>query len=88
MAERFELVYPRSRRVHVGELDAAREAEARLEALRDEVRAAGEDRHATYIDVDRQILASWIWRVEGEPDEAVRLIHAVAELEEIRFCSG
>lgn len=68
--------------VNTGDLEAAGEAEARLKALRDEAKAAGEDRHATYIDVDRQILASSISRVEGEPEEAVRLMHAAAELEE------
>jgi tetratricopeptide (TPR) repeat protein len=67
--------------VHGGDLDAAREAEQRLRALRDAARADDEDAFATYIEVDRKILSGWIARHEGETEEAVRLMRAAAALE-------
>ncbi|MBE9170062.1 hypothetical protein IQ238_21915 [Pleurocapsales cyanobacterium LEGE 06147] len=67
--------------VHTGDLETAREAERRLEELRERAKAEGEKSFATYIDVDRQILAGWIARSEGDAEEAVRLMRSAAELE-------
>jgi tetratricopeptide (TPR) repeat protein len=67
--------------LHAGDLDGAREAEGRLGTLRDAARAAGEEAFASYIEVDRLILAGWMARVQDDPEEAVRLIRAAAELE-------
>jgi tetratricopeptide (TPR) repeat protein len=67
--------------VHTGDLDGAREAEERLGTLRDTVRAAYVQAFASYIEVDRLILAGWIARAEDNSEEAVRLIQAAAELE-------
>jgi tetratricopeptide (TPR) repeat protein len=66
---------------HTGDLDRAREAEARLAALRDQARSGGEQGFATYIEIDRLILAGWIARAQNEPEQAVELIRAAAELE-------
>jgi tetratricopeptide (TPR) repeat protein len=67
--------------LHTGDLDGARAAEARLAALQEATAAAGERAIATYIEIDRLILAGWIERVDGDPEEAVRLIRTAAELE-------
>lgn len=67
--------------VHTGDLDGAREAEQRLGTLRDTARAADEEAFASYIEVDRLILAGWIARAEDNPEEAVQRIEAAAELE-------
>jgi len=67
--------------LHTGDLAGAREAQERLSALRDDAKAAGEGAFATYIEIDRLILAGWIARAEDRPDEAVELIRSAAELE-------
>ena len=67
--------------LHTDDLDLAREAEARIIALRDEARAAGEDQFATYIEVDRLILSGWLAWKDGDADEAVALVREAAELE-------
>jgi tetratricopeptide (TPR) repeat protein len=66
---------------HTGDLDRAREAEGRLAALRDQARSGGEQGFATYIEIDRLILAGWIARAQNEPEEAIGLIRSAAELE-------
>jgi tetratricopeptide (TPR) repeat protein len=67
--------------VHSGDPAGARGSEKRLAELRDNARSAGEERYATYIEVDRRILASLISRAEGHDEEAIRIMHSAAELE-------
>jgi tetratricopeptide (TPR) repeat protein len=67
--------------LHTGDREGAREAEQRLAALRDEAKAEGDDRIATYIEVDRRILAGWMARAEGEDDRAVELVRSAGQLE-------
>jgi tetratricopeptide (TPR) repeat protein len=67
--------------LHTGDLNRAGEAEARLETLRDDAKAAGEEAFATYIEIDRLILAGWIAREQDRADEAVELIREAARLE-------
>jgi tetratricopeptide (TPR) repeat protein len=67
--------------VHTGDLDGARKAEERLGTLGDAARAADEKAFASYIEVDRLILAGWTARAQDDSEEAVRLIRAAAELE-------
>jgi len=67
--------------LHTGDLERAQEAEARLAALRADAKAAGEDGFATYIEIDRLILAGWIARAQDRTDDAVALIREAAELE-------
>jgi tetratricopeptide (TPR) repeat protein len=66
--------------LHRGEVEAAGEAEARIAALRDTARADGEQAFATYIEIDRLILAGWI-AAENDPEGAVKLMRSAAELE-------
>ncbi|WP_111642858.1 tetratricopeptide repeat protein [Marinimicrobium alkaliphilum] len=67
--------------VHEGDLTEARRAEQRLESLRDAAVRAGEEQFSTYLEVDRQILSGWIAHADGDPDGAIALMHAAAELE-------
>lgn len=67
--------------VHTGDLARAREAERQLEALVTRARSRGEEAFATYIEVDRRILAGWIRFAEGRSDEALALMRSAAELE-------
>ena len=66
---------------HGGDLDAARAAERRMEALRDAAKAAGEAGFARYIEIDRRILAARIAHQQGESGEAVALLRATAKLD-------
>ncbi|MDK8463457.1 hypothetical protein [Marinobacter sp. SS13-12] len=67
--------------VHTGDLEAAREAEQRLESLAEAARSAADQRFSTYIEVDRRILAGWIAKAEGEPERAIELMRSAGELE-------
>lgn len=67
--------------VHTGDLLAAREAEARLDTLRQQAAAADEEAFATYIEIDRLILSGWLSQVQGEPQVAEARIREAAELE-------
>jgi tetratricopeptide (TPR) repeat protein len=67
--------------VHTGDLERAREAEGKLAALRDQATAGGEKGFATYIEIDRLILAGWLARSQNAAEEAVKLISSAAELE-------
>ncbi len=67
--------------VHTDDLEAAQAAEARIADLRDRARAQGDDSFATYIDIDRLILASWIASAEGNADKAVDLARRAVERE-------
>jgi tetratricopeptide (TPR) repeat protein len=66
--------------LHGGDLEGAREAEGKLVALRDKARSGGERGFATYIEIDRLILAGWI-AAQDDPEAAVKLIRSAAELE-------
>ncbi|SCZ55358.1 tetratricopeptide repeat protein [Thiohalomonas denitrificans] len=67
--------------VHTGDLELAREAEARLRDLRENARAAGDDDIATYIEIDRLVLDGRIAHAQGDGQEALTLTRSAAELE-------
>jgi hypothetical protein len=67
--------------VHSGSLDGAREAEARMVELRDRASAAGERGFATFIEIDRLVLAGAIARADGDADAAVALLEEALALE-------
>lgn len=67
--------------IHTDDRALAEEAEKRLATLRDLARDEGEDRFATYIEVDRLILAGWIEHAAGNMERAVTLMEEAAELE-------
>ena len=67
--------------IHTQDRELAEQAERRLAELRDAAHADGEDRFATYIEVDRKILEGWIRQDHGETEEAIALMESAAELE-------
>lgn len=67
--------------VHTGDLEQAREAEQRLQALRNHAGDEGDENFANYIETDRRILAGALAQQEGRSEEAVRLMRSAAELE-------
>jgi tetratricopeptide (TPR) repeat protein len=67
--------------VHTGDIEHAREAEARLRELRDQAKADDEELMATYIEVERLILAGWIAHADGDDERAEALVRSAAELE-------
>ena len=66
---------------HTGDPELARQAQQKLEELREQAKARGEPLFATYLEVDRRILEGWIAQAEGHEEEAERLLRAAAELE-------
>jgi tetratricopeptide (TPR) repeat protein len=64
-----------------GDREGAQAAEARMALLRDAAEAAGERDFASYIEIDRRILAGWITRAEGRDESAIELLRSAAELE-------
>jgi tetratricopeptide (TPR) repeat protein len=66
---------------HTGEPGGAREAEARMRVLRDGARSAGEEGFATYIEIDRLILAGVLAHAEGDAETAVERMREAAALE-------
>jgi tetratricopeptide (TPR) repeat protein len=67
--------------VHTGSLDEARAAEARMAELRDRARDAGERGFATFIEIDRLVLAALIAQAHGDADVAVALLEEATVLE-------
>lgn len=67
---------------HTGDLAAAKEAEARMEVLRQNAEAAGEQRFATYIEADRLTLSGRVALTEGDTASAVERTREGAELKE------
>jgi tetratricopeptide (TPR) repeat protein len=60
--------------LHTGDFGRAREAAERLDDLRERATAAGDKHFATYIEIDRLILAGWMARAQDHPEEAISLI--------------
>ncbi len=68
--------------IHTDQIEQARQAEQRLQALHDKARADDEDLMATYIDIDRLILSGWLAHAEGDHDRALEQLRAAVELEQ------
>lgn len=67
--------------IHTGDVAAARRAEARMIELRVAAENAGERDNATYIEIDRLILAGRIAHARGDTAKAVQLVRDAAQLE-------
>ncbi len=64
-----------------GDLEEAERANAKMTVLRDRASEAGERDFATYIEIDRLILASHIAQVRGDGERAVALAREAVERE-------
>lgn len=67
--------------VHTNDMKMANEAKQKLKELRNGVEANGAEDMATYIEIDRRILAGRIAHAEGNGEKAVELTKSAAELE-------
>lgn len=67
--------------VHLDEIESAEEAAGQMTRLAEQARAAGETGMATYIEIDRLILAGWIEQARGRTDAARATIYEAVELE-------
>jgi tetratricopeptide (TPR) repeat protein len=56
---------------------------ARLEALRDALAQAKQGYWAEQAEIQRQVVAAWVARAEGRNEEAVRLLRATADREDL-----
>ena len=66
---------------HIGRLDSARAAVARLAQLEDATSRSGEELFARNIRLLRLELSAWILHAEGREDSSVTVMHAAAALE-------
>jgi Tfp pilus assembly protein PilF len=55
----------------------------KLATLRDAMKAAKDDYWAEQIDISRQIAAAWVTFAQGQKDEALRLMRAAADQEDL-----
>lgn len=67
--------------VHTGQLEAAHDAEQRMNELREVAEVRGDDNMAAYIETERLVLAGRIAFEEGDHDHAIELTRSAAELE-------
>ncbi len=67
--------------LHTGEFEAAREALARIRALRDTALGEGEETFAHYIRIEEAILDGWLAWADGYPGDAVELLEKAVALE-------
>jgi len=63
-------------------MTAAQNSLQRLETLRDTDRAANKDYTADQIEIQRLAVAAWVTHGKGQPEDAVQLMRAAAELED------
>jgi tetratricopeptide (TPR) repeat protein len=65
-----------------GDLDTARQAVARLEAIRDALKGHKGFDWATQVEIQRRAAAGWLAWAEKKDDEAVALLRSAADLED------
>lgn len=67
--------------VHTGDMEKARQADQQLQKLRDKAKARADDDIATYIEIDRRVLAGQVAQAQGDSEAALDLTRSAAELE-------
>lgn len=65
-----------------GNVEAARADVAKLESIRDTLRARKDNFWADHVEIQRLGAAAWLARAEGRDDEAKKLMRAAADLED------
>ncbi len=68
-------------KIHTANVEGAQKAEQRLQDLRDIANERGDKAMATYIEIDRRVLAGRIAYAKGDSERAVELTRSAAELE-------
>src|SRR5216110_2976470 len=70
-------------RAHTGDLDGARKAIARMRELRDATKDPKFDYFKNHLDLQMQAASAWIAASEGKKNEAIQMLHAAADAEDI-----
>ena len=67
--------------VHMNDLNQAELAASRMARLRDLAKESGEEGFATYIEIDRLVLTSWMTYADGNPEKAIAQAREAIDLE-------
>ena len=70
-------------RAHTGDLDCARKAIARMRELRDATKDPKFDYFKSHLDLQMQAASAWMAASEGKKNEAIQMLHAAADAEDI-----
>jgi tetratricopeptide (TPR) repeat protein len=70
-------------RAHIGDLDGARKAIARMKQLRDATKDPKFDYFKSHLDLQMQAASAWVAVSEGKKDEAIEMLRHAADAEDI-----
>jgi len=70
-------------RAHIGDLDGARKAIARMGQLRDATKDPKFDYFKNHLEVQMQAASAWVAYGEGKKDEAIEMLHRSADAEDV-----
>ena len=70
-------------RAHIGDLDGARKAIARMAQLREATKDVKFDYFKQHLELQMQAASAWIAYAEGKKDEAVEILRRAAEAEDV-----
>src|SRR5438094_877019 len=70
-------------RAHIGDLDGARKAIARMRQLRDATKDPKFDYFKNHLEVQMQAASAWVAYGEGKKDEAIEMLHRSADAEDV-----
>jgi len=70
-------------RAHIGDLDGARKAIARMRELRDATRDPKFDYFKSHLDLQTQAASAWVAASEGNKDEAIETLRRAADAEDV-----
>src|SRR5256884_2520784 len=70
-------------RAHIGELDGARKAIARMQQLRDATKDPKFDYFKSHLDLQMQAASAWVAAAEGKKNDAIDMLRRAADSEDI-----
>ncbi len=70
-------------RAHIGDLDGARKAIARMQQLRDATKDPKFDYFKQHLDLQMQAASAWVMYGEGKKDEAIEIFRRTANEEDV-----
>src|SRR5438128_2013911 len=70
-------------RAHIGDLDGARKAIARMRQLRDATKDPKFDYFKNHLEVQMQAASAWVAYGEGKKDEAIEMLNRSADAEDV-----
>src|SRR5712671_6886353 len=70
-------------RAHIGDLDGARKAIARMQQLRDATKEPKFDYFKSHLDLQMQAASAWVAASEGKKNEAIEMLRRAADAEDL-----